>query len=111
MNIPIFNPFLEGNAYDPFPLDYLPARGVSTNPFTRKEVENILHSVMSGYNSFSHTRQHNISLLVLQLEDLMLMALDETNSELVKGQHNTFILAPPTMTLRLEPKNRLKPIH
>ena len=46
MNIQMFNPFLEGNADDPVPFDYLPERGVSTNPFTGKEVENVLHSVM-----------------------------------------------------------------
>ena len=109
MNIQMLNPFVEGNAYDPIPLDYLSERGASTNAFTRKEVENVLQSVMSGYNSFSGTRQHDISLLVLQLEDLM--TSDEINCEPIEGQDNTFLLAPPTMTLRREPKKRMKPIH
>ena len=109
MNIQMLNPFVEGNADDPLPLDYLPERGVSTNPFTGKEVENVLHSVMSGYNSFSRTRQYDISLLVLQLDDLM--KSDEKKCELIEGQDNTFLAAPPTTTLRREPKKRMKPIH
>ena len=38
-SIEMLNPFVEGNADDPLPLDYLPEQGVSTNPFTRKEVK------------------------------------------------------------------------
>ena len=35
MNIPMFNPFTEGSADDPLPVDYLLKRSVSTTPFRK----------------------------------------------------------------------------
>lgn len=96
MNIPMFNPCSEGSADDPLPLDYFPEQSVVTNPFIRNELENVLRGVMSGYNSFSCTRKHTISLLVLQLEELMIS--DEKTFKVVKEQHNTCLLAPSTIT-------------
>ena len=65
---------------------------------------------MSGYNNFSRTRQHDISLLVLQLDDLMTSS-DKTKCEVREGRDSTFLVAPLTTTLRHEPKKRMKPIH
>ena len=87
MNVPMFNLFSEGSADDPLPVDYLPQQSVSTTPFTKKEVENVLHGVLSEYTNFGRTRQHDISLLVLQLDDLM--TLDEKTSNPVDGPHKT----------------------
>ena len=57
---PIIHPFSGKNSFDSIPIDYLPEFGVSTNPFTKKEVEKVLHVVMSGYSSLRQTPQHDI---------------------------------------------------
>ena len=67
----VVNPFLQKNMEGAVPLDYLPDQRASTNPFTKKEVENVLHSVMAGYQNLSISRQHDVSMLVLELQDAM----------------------------------------
>ena len=96
MNVPMFNSFSEGSADDPLPVDYLPQQSVSTTPFTKKEVEIVLHGVLSGYTNFGRTRQHDISLLVLQFDDLL--TLDKKTSNPVDGPHNTCLLVPTQMS-------------
>ena len=108
-NIPMFNPFSEGSADDPLPVDYLPERNVSTTPFTKKEIENVLHGVLSGYSNFRHSRRHDISLLVLQLDELL--TLDEKTSNPFDGPQNSCLLVPTKNSQRREPKTRLQPVH
>ena len=99
----MFNLFAEGSADDPFPVDYIPEQSGSTILFTNKEIKNVLDGVLSGYTNFGRMRQHDISLLVLQLDELM--TLDEKTSNLVDGPHNTCLLVPIPMTRRHKPKN------
>ena len=65
------NPFSQKSAEGAVPLDYLPDQRASTNPFTKKEVENVLHSAMAGYQNTTISRQHDVSMLVLELQDVM----------------------------------------
>ena len=104
----MFNPFSKKEDGVAIPLDYLPERRATTNPFTKKEVENVLHQVMSGYQNMGLSRQHDISMLVLQLQELV--TSDEHSSKLmVTNQNDAFcVRAPTNSTLKKEPQKRLK---
>jgi len=103
----MLNPFSTKNEEGLVPLDYLPDQKNSTNPFTKKEVENVLHGVMSGYQNMSISRQHDISMLVLDLQELM--TSPEHASMVVNKRHNgSSLMAPTQKTLKKESQKRLK---
>ena len=87
----------------------LPQKKSTTKPFTKKQVENVLQGVLAGYNRYSATRQHGVSVLVLKMQDLM--TIDASETTLVKGPSGAHMLAPNSLALKREPRNRLKPIH
>ena len=89
------------------PLDYLPDQKTSTNPFTKKEVENLLHSVMSGYQNMSISRQHDISMLVLDIQEVM-TSPEHTYMVVNIRKDELSLMAPTKSTLRKESQKRLK---
>ena len=79
------------------PPGYLPQKESTNKPFTKKQVENVLQGVLVGYNRYSETRQHEVSMLILKMQELM--TVDASETTLVKGATGLHILAPTSSAL------------
>ena len=63
---------------------HIPPTGVDMKPFSRKYVENVAHNVVTGYNTYSESRQYEVSMLVPQLQELM--TTDDSGSNILDTQ-------------------------
>jgi len=92
----------------PLPPGYMPQKGGKVEPFAKKRVQNTLASVTAGYNSMGKDHKMAVSLLVMQLDDLLLA--DSTKSREVEtkgGLNETYVVNVPTHAcLAAEPKKR-----
>ena len=70
------------------------------------DIENVLHGVLSGYSNLGRSREHDISMLVLELQELM--TYDEHHSKVVTGPVVSSVLAPTKTALQRDPLNRLE---
>lgn len=56
-------------------------KGGGVKPLAKNQITNILSAVTGGYNNFSRDQQFQISSLVLQLQDIM--TVDQNQSETI----------------------------
>ena len=104
--------YVEGSAdinYPPCVPGCLPEKGTKVTPLRVKEIENVMKSVMGGYNSMSLPEQFDISQLVVQLQELV--TFDHPRSTTQMTQSGMAVTVPQADSLRCQPKNRLLPMH
>ena len=61
---PCENPFLDQTMNEAVTPGYLPETGSTTKPFSKKKIETAIQGVLDGYNRYSETRQHKVSMIV-----------------------------------------------
>ena len=78
-------------------------------PLRTKEIENVMKSVIGGYNVMSVQEQFDISELVVKLKDLVTFDNPRSTTQMTKS--GMAVMVPQPDSLRCQPKNRLLPRH
>ena len=109
--VPTMNLTKNDNIVNQCSASMLPTKqGGGVKPLGKKQISNILSAVTGGYNSFNREQQFQISNLVLQLQDIM--TVDNNQSETIPNTSNEFTIDVPTaMAQSTQCKTRAKPIH
>jgi hypothetical protein len=109
--VPTMNSTKNDNIINQSSASMLPTKqGGGVKPLGKKQISNILSAVTGGYNSFNREQQFQISNLVLQLQDIM--TVDNNQSETIPNTSNEFTIDVPTAMARsTQRKTRAKPMH
>ena len=103
--------FSKTKSEEKVPIGYLPEQGNNTKPFTKKQMDSIWGDVMAGYSGYTDQRKHKMSLLILDMQELM--TVDDSTSSMrngssENGSSNMCVQAPNQCRLKQESKGRLK---
>ena len=103
--------FSKSKSEEKVPIGYLPEQGNNTKPFSKKQMDSIWGDVMAGYSGYTDQRKHKMSLLILDMQELM--TVDDSTSSMrngssKNGSSNMCVQAPNQGRLKKESKGRLK---
>jgi len=103
--------FSKSKSEEKVPIGYLPEQGNNTKPFSKKQMDSIWGDVMAGYSGYTDQRKHKMSLLILEMQELM--TVDDSTSSMrngssKNGSSNMCVQAPNQCRLKQESKGRLK---
>ena len=75
------------------PIGYLLDQGNRTKPFTKEQTDSMCSGVMVGYYGYTDKRKHEMSLLILGMQELTTV-YDSTESTMQNSSSHMCILAP-----------------
>ena len=101
------NPYITTTELTRTPVGHIPDRRTGINPYSKKDVENVLQAVLIGYPKMPQEKQYDISMLVLQMQNLLTEST--TKSVTLESQEGSLSLNVPLQhTLLTESKKREK---